>query len=361
MRLAAGLALEDLRVAYGRVTVLDGLSLDVQPGEFMVLLGPSGCGKSTLLAAIAGFQPLLAGRVVLGGRDVTMTEPGDRDIAMVFQSYALYPTMTVARNITFGMRMRGASRGEAAAALAYAAGLLRLESLLDRKPAQLSGGQRQRVAIGRALVRDPRLFLLDEPLSNLDAKLRAEMRTEIKLLHQRLGTTCVYVTHDQAEALTMATRVAVMRDGRILQIGTSRTLYDRPESLFVAGFVGSPGMNLIAGRVRDRGAALEADGVVLPLRDYAWAAVPAEGRPVVLGIRPEDVGIDAGRTPFVTTLAPTLIEQTGADTLLRLPFAGNEITARVHRDHDAAVGKAERFGFDLSHASVFCPVTERRL
>ena len=361
MRPAAGLVLEGLRAAYGRVTVLDGVSLDVQPGEFMVLLGPSGCGKSTLLNAIAGLQPLLAGRVVLGGRDVTMVEPGSRDIAMVFQSYALYPTMTAARNITFGMRMRGASRSQAAAALAHAAGLLQLEPLLDRKPAQLSGGQRQRVAIGRALVRDPRLFLLDEPLSSLDAKLRAELRAEIKLLHQRLGTTCVYVTHDQAEALSMATRIAVMRDGRILQAGTPRALYDRPESLFVAGFLGSPGMNLIAGRVRDGGTVLEADGAVLPLRDYAWAAVPAEGRAVVLGIRPEDVGIDTGRTPFVANLAPSLIEPTGSDTLLRLPFAGGEITARVHRDHDAAIGRSARFGFDLSHASVFCPDGGSRL
>ena len=361
MKPPAGLVLDGLRVVHGRTVALDCVSLDVQPGEFMVLLGPSGCGKSTLLAAIAGLQPLAAGRVRLAGHDVTAAEPADRDIAIVFQSYALYPTMTVARNITFGMRMRGASRDRAAAELAQVAGLLRLEQVLDRKPAQLSGGQRQRVAIGRALVRDPRLFLFDEPLSNLDAKLRAEMRAEIKLLHQRLGTTCIYVTHDQAEAMSMASRIAVMRDGRILQVGTPRALYDRPESLFVAGFVGSPGMNLIAGRVSRGGTSIEADGAVLPIPDYPWAAPPAQGRAVLLGIRAEDIGIDTGRVSFATTLAPTLIEPTGSDTLLRLPFAGGTVTARVHRDHDAAVGRQARFGFDLSHASVFCRESERRL
>jgi multiple sugar transport system ATP-binding protein len=363
VRQASSLTVHDLRVSYGRVVALDGVSLEVLPGEFMVLLGPSGCGKSTLLGAIAGLLPLASGRVMLGGRDLVATEPADRNIAVVFQSYALYPTMTAARNITFGMRMRGASRAEAATALTDVARLLRLEPVLERKPAQLSGGQRQRVAIGRALVRDPVLFLFDEPLSNLDAKLRAEMRAEIKLLHQRLGTTCVYVTHDQVEAMTMASRVAVMRDGRILQVGTPRAVYDRPESLFVAGFVGSPGMNLIPGRIVFRGgrAALEAGGALLPLDRYAWAAPPAEGRPAVLGIRPEDVGVAGGGDAFVTTMTPMLVEPTGSDTLLRLPFAGTEITARVHRDHDAVVGEAASYAFDLSHASVFCPETGGRL
>ena len=363
MRAASGLSARDIRLTYGKFTALDGVSLDVSPGEFMVLLGPSGCGKSTLLAALAGLQDLAGGRVILGGRDVTFLEPAERNIAVVFQSYALYPTMTVAKNITFGMRMRGVGRAEAAAKLAEAARLLQLGPLLGRKPAQLSGGQRQRVAIGRALVRDPELFLFDEPLSNLDAQLRAEMRAEIKLLHQRLGTTVVYVTHDQVEAMSMATRIAVMRDGQILQVGSPRAIYDRPESLFVAGFVGSPGMSFLHGRIalRDGAAMLEAAGIILPLSHYAWAETPSDGRPAVIGLRPEDAGVPSGNDAFLTNATPVLVEPTGADTLVRLPIAGAQITARVHRDHPAVVGHPMPVALNLRNASVFCPQSGRRM
>jgi multiple sugar transport system ATP-binding protein len=363
VRKAAGLSARDITVAYRHVTVLDGVSLDVHPGEFMVLLGPSGCGKSTLLAALAGLQALQSGRVIVGGRDVTSLEPAERNIAMVFQSYALYPTMTVANNIGFGMRMRGVPPSEAAARLAEVADMLQLKALLGRKPAQLSGGQRQRVAIARALVRDPDLFLFDEPLSSLDAKLRAEMRAEIKLLHQRLGTTVLYVTHDQVEAMTMASRIAVMREGRILQVDAPRAIYDRPQNLFVAGFVGSPGMNFVHGRIvlRERAAWLDAEGVILPLGHYAWAAAPAAGRDVVLGLRAEDVGMPTGAAPFVASLVPILVEPTGADTLVRLPFAGGEITARVDRDQDVIVGRALPVAFNLARASVFCRHSGQRL
>jgi multiple sugar transport system ATP-binding protein len=245
----ARLSLRGLRVRFGAVAALNGLSLEVEPGEFMVLLGPSGCGKSTLLAAIAGLQVLDSGQVVLDGRDVTRLEPADRDTAIVFQSYALYPTMTVSQNITFGMRMRGVPRAERARRLADIGRLLQLEPLLARRPSQLSGGQQQRVAIGRALVRDPKLFLLDEPLSSLDAPLRLEMRAQIKQLHGRLGTTVVYVTHDQVEAMGMATRIALMHEGSVVQVGEPQDVYDRPATLFAARFVGSPRMNLIPGRL----------------------------------------------------------------------------------------------------------------
>jgi multiple sugar transport system ATP-binding protein len=360
MKPALALSLCDIRVRHGAVVALDGVSLEVAAGEFMVLLGPSGCGKSTLLAAVCGLQDLVAGQVCLGSRDVTALEPAARNIAIVFQSYALYPTMTVARNITFGMRMRGLSRAAAAARLADVAQLLQLESVLGRKPAQLSGGQRQRVAIGRALVRDPDLFLFDEPLSNLDAKLRQELRAEIRLLHRRIGATVLYVTHDQVEAMTMADRIAVMRDGRIEQVGDPRAIYDRPENLFVAGFVGSPGMNLISGHIvlRNGVPAFAAGDAVVPLGDYAWLEQPVAGRPVVLGLRPEDIAVAEGAG---IALTPILIEPTGSDMLLRLPFGGTDITARVQRDMAVRLGQKLQFDFNLANASVFCPVTQRRL
>ncbi len=369
MRSAASLALRDMRVTYGRTPALDGVSLDVAPGEFMVLLGPSGCGKSTLLAAVAGLQEIAAGQVLLDGQDVTGLDPADRDIAMVFQSYALYPTMTVEQNLGFGMRMRGVPWAEAAATLASVARTLRLEPFLDRKPAQLSGGQRQRVAIGRALVRNPALFLFDEPLSNLDAELRSEMRTEIKRLHQQLGTTTLFVTHDQVEAMTMATRIGVMQAGRILQVGAPRAIYDRPESLFVAGFVGSPGMNVVRGRVVRRAGAVAVEidgpgGLLVPLDAYAWREPPAEGRAVLLGLRAEDVGLvpaPPGPGAFVAEATPVLVQPTGADTLVRLAFAGTEIVARTHRDHDPALGRPAAVALHLRNASVFCAVSELRL
>ena len=265
----SAVAIRQLAVRMGSTPVIEQLDLAVREGEFLVLLGPSGCGKSTLLHAIAGLVDTEDGSIHIGGRDVTWADPKDRAIGMVFQSYALYPTMSVERNMSFGLRVAGLPRREIAQRVERAAKLLQLEPLLARKPAQLSGGQRQRVAIGRALVREAQVFLFDEPLSNLDAKLRTELRRELKGLHRELGATMIYVTHDQVEAMTLATRVAVMRGGRILQVGTPGEVYARPVDIFVAGFLGSPGMNFIEGQ--------------------AVAAAGAAPMPVVLGVRPEHV------------------------------------------------------------------------
>ena len=245
----ASLSVRNLSKRFGSVEVLKGIDLEVETGEFVVLVGPSGCGKSTLLAMIAGLETVSSGEIAIGERVVNDVPPKDRDIAMVFQSYALYPTMTVRQNITFGMECRGVPKAEQNAAVARVAQLLQIEGLLQRKPSQLSGGQRQRVAMGRALVRDPTLFLFDEPLSNLDAKLRVEMRTEIKKLHQTLGETTVYVTHDQVEAMTLASRIAVMHQGRLQQFDVPRTVYERPANMFVAGFMGSPAMNFLPAEI----------------------------------------------------------------------------------------------------------------
>ena len=245
----ASLSVRNLNKSFGAVEVLKGINLDVDPGEFVVLVGPSGCGKSTLLAMIAGLESVTSGEIAIGDRVVNNVAPKDRDIAMVFQSYALYPTMTVKENITFGMESRRVPKDVQEEALARVVKLLQIEQLLRRKPGQLSGGQRQRVAMGRALVRDPLLFLFDEPLSNLDAKLRVEMRMEIKKLHQKLGKTTVYVTHDQVEAMTLASRIAVMHQGMVQQFDEPQTIYDRPANMFVAGFMGSPSMNFIPARI----------------------------------------------------------------------------------------------------------------
>jgi multiple sugar transport system ATP-binding protein len=360
---SAGLSLQGVRVAYGRRNVLHDVSLEIAPGEFCVLLGPSGSGKSTLLAAISGLVPLAGGRVLLGGRDITRLEPAERNIALVFQSYALYPSMSVRRNLTFGMRMRGVPRAERQRRLAAIAAQLQLSPVLDRRPAQLSGGQRQRVAIGRALLRDPLLFLFDEPLSNLDAQLRAETRAEIRRLHERLGTTTVYVTHDQVEAMTMASRIAVMRDGRLLQTGTPRVIYDAPANVFVARFVGAPGMNLVDATLRRNGAeaAVALAGMVLPLGEYRWSAPAEDGRPVVLGLRPEDIRIAAADEAGAVTLVPALIEPTGPDLLVRLALAGTEITARLDRAAAIRVGEPARFALDLRRASLFCNASGERL
>src|ERR1700720_4480881 len=266
----ASLTIRDLNKNFGSVAVLKGIDLEVKTGEFVVLVGPSGCGKSTLLAMIAGLESVSAGEIKIGERVVNGVPPKDRDIAMVFQSYALYPTMTVRANITFGMESRGVPKQAQAKALASVAGLLQIESLLGRKPSQLSGGQRQRVAMGRALVRDPALFLFDEPLSNLDAKLRVEMRTEIKKLYQRLAKTTIYVTHDQVEAMTLASRIAVMHQGRLQQFAEPRTVYDRPANMFVASFMGSPPMNFLPAQISASGPA----AVVLSESDGAATQLP---------------------------------------------------------------------------------------
>src|SRR3984957_17068068 len=290
----ASLTIRNLNKSFGSTSVLKGIDLEVKTGEFVVLVGPSGCGKSTLLAMIAGLESVNAGKIRIGERVVNGVPPKDRDIAMVFQSYALYPTMTVRANITFGMESRGVPKRAQSEALARVAGLLQIESLLGRKPSQLSGGQRQRVAMGRALVRDPALFLFDEPLSNLDAKLRVEMRTEIKKLYQRLNKTTIYVTHDQVEAMTLASRIAVMHQGRLQQFAEPRTVYEKPANMFVAGFMGSPPMNFLPAKIAASGSAAvvltesEGEATHLVLPDKAASSAGA-GRRVVLGIRPENL------------------------------------------------------------------------
>ena len=304
---------------YGAVEVLQAIDLAMAKGEFLVLVGPSGCGKSTLLNCIAGLEELSGGTLMIGGRDVTQEPPKDRDIAMVFQSYALYPTMTVAENIGFGMRIRRVPRAQMQARIAEVAALLQITPLLDRLPGQLSGGQRQRVAMGRALVRDPVLFLFDEPLSNLDAKLRVEMRAEIKRLHKTTGASIVYVTHDQIEAMTLASRIVVLKGGHVQQIGTPQEIYDRPANTFVADFMGSPPMNLVPAKVQ--GDALVVDGhrIAVPV-----AGLPAE---VTLGIRPEHLGLATGAPDL--TVTPVMIENTGAECYLTFELGGVPATARL--------------------------------
>ena len=286
----AGVEIRDVRKAFGSTPVIHGVSIDIRDGEFVILVGPSGCGKSTLLRMIAGLENITAGEIRIGERVVNNIAPKERDIAMVFQNYALYPHMTVADNMAFSLKLRRAPRAEIDKRVQRAAEILGLTKLLDRYPRQLSGGQRQRVAMGRAIVRDPQVFLFDEPLSNLDAKLRVAMRAEIKELHQRLKTTTVYVTHDQIEAMTMADKIVVMHDGIVEQIGAPLDLYDRPDNLFVAGFIGSPAMNFIRGRIEADGFVADG-GLRLPLRA---ALAAAAGRPAIYGIRPEHFRLDAG-------------------------------------------------------------------
>ncbi|MFT6168823.1 MAG: multiple sugar transport system ATP-binding protein, partial [Celeribacter sp.] len=312
------LEINNLFKSYGSTEILKDINVAIEQGDFLVLVGPSGCGKSTLLNCIAGLEPITGGQMSIGGQDMTNVSPKDRDIAMVFQSYALYPTMTVAKNITFGMKVRGIDQATQDKKLAYVAQQLQIEPLLNRKPGQLSGGQRQRVAMGRALVRDPKLFLFDEPLSNLDAKLRVEMRTEIKALHQRLGASMVYVTHDQIEAMTLATKIVVMKGGVIQQIGTPAEIYNRPANLFVADFMGSPAMNLIPAKTRANGSGTQveitregADPIVLV--DSKNTDLPED---VIIGVRPEDIADAATNGAAASQQADCVIdivEPAGAD------------------------------------------------
>ena len=309
----------DVRKAYGSVEVLHGVSVDIAEGEFVILVGPSGCGKSTLLRMIAGLEEVTSGTISVAGRVVNDLRPKERDIAMVFQSYALYPHMTVADNMGFSLKLSRAHKSEKDERVREAGRILGLESLLGRYPRQLSGGQRQRVAMGRAIVRDPAVFLFDEPLSNLDAKLRVAMRSEIKALHQRLQTTTIYVTHDQIEAMTMADRIVVMHGGIIEQIGTPLELYDDPANTFVAEFIGSPSMNLLDGRV-ENGRFVAADGTTIGLEQAAFVE---NGREVRLGVRPEHFALDPGglEGEIVT------VEPTGHETQVTLRLGGQEVVA----------------------------------
>ncbi|MDH3194913.1 MAG: sn-glycerol-3-phosphate ABC transporter ATP-binding protein UgpC [Hyphomicrobiales bacterium] len=370
---AAELRLDGIRKSFGPVEVLKGIDLALDGGEFLVLVGPSGCGKSTLLNLIAGLETLSEGRIYIGDRLVNDIHPKDRNIAMVFQSYALYPTKTVHGNITFGMMTRGVPRDQQAQAVSEVAQLLHIEPLLDRKPAELSGGQRQRVAMGRALVRQPDVFLFDEPLSNLDAKLRIEMRTEIKKLHQRLGKTIVYVTHDQVEAMTLASRIAVMDNGHIRQFADPHTVYNEPQDLFVASFMGSPPMNLLRGRLVHDGApavlvTAGQDSVQFPLPPPLAEAMDGRaGTEVWLGIRPENIAI-AGRNrgrppahPFRLDRVIDVIEPTGPDTMLVFQVAGHEAIARVHAEDEVLPQTAIELEIDMAKARLFDVETGRRI
>ncbi len=332
----AEVRISGVRKSFGDVAVLHGIDTTIADGEFMVLLGPSGCGKSTLLRIVAGLEQQSAGDVSIGGRVVNDVEPKDRNIAMVFQNYALYPHLSVYDNMAYGLRVRGTPRPEIERRVQEAARILELGQLLQRKPRQLSGGQRQRVAMGRAIVRDPQVFLFDEPLSNLDAKLRVQMRIEIKALHQRLKTTTIYVTHDQIEAMTMADRIVVMHDGIVEQVGTPLELYDHPSNLFVAGFIGSPAMNFIEGTLRRDGGApvLEAKGGSLALP----ASTPgADGQKVTLGIRPEHLSISA-TGPASLDAVVEVVEPTGADTHVVAIAFGQQVQAVFTERHAFAPG-----------------------
>jgi multiple sugar transport system ATP-binding protein len=352
----ASVAIRGVRKAFGSIYVIHDVNVDIGDGEFVVLVGPSGCGKSTLLRMVAGLEHITDGEIRIADRVVNALPPKERDIAMVFQNYALYPHMTVAANMGFSMRLRGAAAREIAERVNKAADILGLSPYLDRYPRQLSGGQRQRVAMGRAIVRDPKVFLFDEPLSNLDAKLRVQMRIEIKALHQRLKTTTVYVTHDQIEAMTMADKIVVMNDGRVEQIGAPLDLYDRPDNLFVAGFIGSPAMNFFPGTVRNDGR-MEfkgPGGMCLPLDGRRQAA---DGAAVVYGVRPEhftlaDDGVEA---------EIQVVEPTGSETQLVAKLGGQDMLAVFRERHGFSPGDRVRLKPDPRLAHLFDRTTGKRI
>jgi multiple sugar transport system ATP-binding protein len=368
----AFLEISNLHKRFGTVDVLKGIDLAVEEGGFLVLVGPSGCGKSTLLNTIAGLESITTGEIRINGRTVNDLHPSQRNIAMVFQSYALYPNMSVGQNIAFGMEMRGVPRAERDKAVAEVAKTLQIGHLLDRKPSQLSGGQRQRVAMGRALVRNPQVFLFDEPLSNLDAKLRVDMRTEIKRLHQSMKTTIVYVTHDQIEAMTLATQIAVLKEGVLQQLGSPHEIYNNPANVFVADFMGSPAMNLIPARIETNGGGvsvvLDRDGLApLQLKVANDAGLGAHaGREVIFGLRPEAI-TDAGgadRTSARIVNADCqieVVEPAGADTYVVTRLGGREVIGRMRSDLQVAPHSTVPFAFNMDKAVFFDPKSELRI
>jgi multiple sugar transport system ATP-binding protein len=368
----SSLSIRNIRKVFGPVEVLKDIDLEVDSGEFLILVGPSGCGKSTLLNIIAGLDTATSGDILIGDKVVNNLSPKDRDIAMVFQSYALYPNMTVRKNISFGLEMRRVPKAQQDEIVERVAKTLQMGHLLDRKPSQLSGGQRQRVAMGRAIARDPQLFLFDEPLSNLDAKLRVEMRMEIKLLHDRLKATIVYVTHDQIEAMTLGSKIAVMQGGEIRQFGTPQDIYDRPADLFVAGFIGSPSMNFIRTEIvaRPDGVAArlagDAGSFDLPIQGPAEALQRWIGKQVILGLRPEQITDSAsGRHPDhdvqIHRCKVELLEPTGPDTLVFIRLNGVVVCCRVRPDQVRPPGDSMELAFNLSKAVFFDPDTEKRI
>lgn len=367
----ANISIQNVHKSYGNLTVLRSFSLEIEDGEFVVLVGPSGCGKSTVLKILAGLEPASGGRIELGGRDVTDLAPGDRDVAMVFQNYALYPHLTVAQNIGFGLKMRGMAKDEVEQKVMAAAKTLAVDPYLDRRPKDLSGGQRQRVALGRAIVREPQAFLMDEPLSNLDAKLRVHMRAEIGALHKRVGVTTVYVTHDQVEAMTMADRVVIMRDGEIQQIADPDTLFAKPDNLFVAGFIGSPGMNFLISKV-DYSA-------TSPMVELFGQKVSISGRDLkgvkdlIVGIRPEHLEI--GKGPISFQVRSNLVESLGSEKYVYFDADGHQVAlgseteeenskgmiARINHTGPLPEGQEITLSFDPANLYLFDSNTERSL
>ncbi|PWL18698.1 sugar ABC transporter ATP-binding protein [Falsochrobactrum shanghaiense] len=367
------LKITDLYKSYGAVPVLKDINLEIDEGGFLVLVGPSGCGKSTLLNTIAGLEPITSGDIAINGKSVASLHPSQRDIAMVFQSYALYPNMTVAGNIAFGMEIRKVPKAERDKAIHEVADMLQIGHLLDRKPSQLSGGQRQRVAMGRALVRNPQVFLFDEPLSNLDAKLRVDMRTEIKRLHSRMKTTIVYVTHDQIEAMTLASKIAVLKDGFLQQFGTPAQIYNDPSNMFVADFMGSPAMNLLNVRVEKNAADMailldrgESEPLKLVLKNAPAGLADYAGKEVVFGIRPEALtdpdGADRNAGSVVEgDCLIDVVEPAGSDTFAVTRLGGKHVVARLRADARIAAGEAARLAFNLDKAVFFDPQSQGRI
>ncbi|MDJ0667044.1 MAG: sn-glycerol-3-phosphate ABC transporter ATP-binding protein UgpC [Desulfobacterales bacterium] len=367
----ASLVIDNVTKAFGRVQVLKGIDIAVDAGEFLVLVGPSGCGKSTLLNLIAGLESITTGEIRMGDRVVNNIPPKDRDIAMVFQSYALYPNMNVRRNLSFGLETRKVPRAEIENRIQRVAEILQIENLLERKPSQLSGGQRQRVAMGRAIAREPLIFLFDEPLSNLDAKLRVEMRTEIKKLHQRLGTTIVYVTHDQIEAMTLADRIAIMKDGIVQQFDTPDGVYANPANLFVAGFIGSPAMNFIPVSLSRENGHLVAPLVTADGRRFT-VPVPADTgalapeREIIMGIRPENItdfqeGMQSWAHIAALECGVNVVEPTGPDTLVYTEVNQTQIVCRLCPDAAPKAGDTIRLAFDTTKPLFFEPGTGNRI
>ncbi len=358
-------SIQGLAQSYGALQVLKELSLDIPDGEFLVLLGPSGCGKSTLLNCIAGLLEPTQGKIFIKGRNVTWEEPSQRGIGMVFQSYALYPQMTVERNLSFGLRVAGMAKDEIEKRVKRASEILQIEPLLARKPTALSGGQRQRVAIGRALVRDVDVFLFDEPLSNLDAKLRAELRVEIKRLHQRLGNTMIYVTHDQIEALTLADRIAVMKAGTIQQLDDPLTIYNKPKNRYVAGFIGSPSMNFMKAKIAGtaKTPTVDLNGNSISLVGYEFTDVAVPDMPIEFGVRPEHIRVLRGGKAAKGDVDAIveLVEPMGSDALVWLKVAGQSMSARVESSDNYRPGEKVRVQFRVDHASLFDEATGNRL